>query len=180
MTPLEIVAHVRAWYPEDVFPAPGPGSTPDAHAAAGTRLACDNIARLLREAAAPSGDPPCTGIAASWCPRCGECACPQNECGDRLAPDSKHAEADWLVLCLDEPGHGDVGLWWGPNRSGYTRRLDEAGRYTESEARRCAGAADGGDLAVPLSALEGRAVRVVPLDDIEGAWAGIRARRSRG
>ncbi|MCW8137275.1 MAG: hypothetical protein KIT58_00010 [Planctomycetota bacterium] len=26
-------------------------------------------------------DPGCTGVAASWCPRCGDCACPRDEEG---------------------------------------------------------------------------------------------------
>jgi hypothetical protein len=43
----------------------------------------------------------CTGIAATWCPRCGDCKCPDGEPGVPTfndpacplhAPDSKHAE----------------------------------------------------------------------------------------
>lgn len=90
------------------------------------------------------------------------------------APGSKHAEASWLILCLDEPGHGEVCLWWKPNAAGYTTRLDEAGRFTEAYAKLRTG---GGDRAVPLSEAEGRAVRVVPLSDED--WAGIRAKRSK-
>lgn len=29
----------------------------------------------------------CTGVAAAWCPRCGDCECPTTEDGDRLSLD---------------------------------------------------------------------------------------------
>ena len=32
-----------------------------------------------------AGTPPCTGIAASWCPNCGDCSCERTEDGERLA-----------------------------------------------------------------------------------------------
>lgn len=46
--------------------------------------------------------PECTGLSASWCPRCGDCACPRDDEGELLgdmndrgcplhAPDSTHA-----------------------------------------------------------------------------------------
>jgi len=26
----------------------------------------------------------CTGISASWCPICGDCTCPRDDCGERV------------------------------------------------------------------------------------------------
>lgn len=49
-------------------------------------------------------------------------------------PDKATDEAAWLVYTTTEEGHGGVYLWWKPNRSGYTRYVEEAGRYTKSEA----------------------------------------------
>lgn len=38
----------------------------------------------------------------------------------------------YLILVTDATGADDA-LWWGKNRSGYTRDFDRAGRYTEDE-----------------------------------------------
>lgn len=53
---------------------------------------------------APVMPPGCTGLVASWCPVCGDCSCPQDEDGGRIAfedagcrlhgPKSKHAEQE--------------------------------------------------------------------------------------
>lgn len=51
---LAAIAEIRAFYPEAIFPPPPKGSTPDAFAAAGCRLVCDNVARALRELAEES------------------------------------------------------------------------------------------------------------------------------
>lgn len=47
----------------------------------------------------------------------------------------KTDEKIYLVYTTVEEGHGGVYLWWGPNRSGYTRYVEEAGRYTLNEAK---------------------------------------------
>lgn len=134
-------------------------------------------------------DPVCTGVAASWCPRCGDCACRDEEGelrGEGLnhpdcplhAPGSQHAEARWLLFCAKEAGHGEVCLWWGPNSCGYTTDLDAAGRYTDEDARRYSAASYGGSVVAVLAAeLEERARRVVPLNT--GDWNALRAYRER-
>lgn len=59
--------------------------------------------RLVRDAIELDG-PTCTGIAAVWCPRCGDCSCPRAEDGEieGEGPDcplhsvgSSHAEQEW-------------------------------------------------------------------------------------
>lgn len=37
----------------------------------------------------------------------------------------------FLILCTE--GGSDFCLWWKPNRCGYTRDFDSAGRYTQEE-----------------------------------------------
>lgn len=60
---------------------------------------------------------------------------------------------DWLVW--DAKGH----LWWKANGNGYTCRLAQAGRFTESEALRhqissdLTTSGDRHDVAIPLSAV---------------------------
>jgi hypothetical protein len=49
VTPSEIVAHVRANYSEAIFGAPTRDGPVDRYSAAGARVACDAIARLLHE-----------------------------------------------------------------------------------------------------------------------------------
>jgi hypothetical protein len=47
------------------------------------------------------------------------------------------------------------GRWWGPGRSGYTRRLSEAGRYTRAEA-----------VAICAKAIPGNAARYRSLPEL--------------
>lgn len=48
-------------------------------------------------------------------------------------------EDAWLIYTTDEEGHGGCLLWWKPKAAGYTRHIEEAGRYSELDARRQAG-----------------------------------------
>lgn len=61
--------------------------------------------------------------------------------------------------------NGDSVIWWRPNSSGYTIRIDEAGRYPEAEARRIE-AIRGLDKAVPVEVAEAAASRHVVADDL--------------
>lgn len=53
---FEMVAEIRAQYPEDVFTPPKKGSPPDAFGAAGARLACDLIHKSVEEYVENVGD----------------------------------------------------------------------------------------------------------------------------
>jgi hypothetical protein len=43
-------------------------------------------------------------------------------------------EKNWLIQDCRQ-AVGNCALWWGPNRQGYVCSIEEAGRYTEQEAR---------------------------------------------
>lgn len=68
---------------------------------------------------------------------------------------------NWLIR--DTRGNPD-GLvnWWGPNRCGYTTSLDDAGRYTEEDAK-WQERSPSTDVAVPLERAMALSVRVVPV-----------------
>jgi hypothetical protein len=63
---------------------------------------------------------------------------------------------------------GDDCVWWGRDRSGYTRNLDEAGRYTRNEAERQQRARPDIDVAVDEAKAIELVRRVVPRDRL--AW----------
>jgi hypothetical protein len=75
------------------------------------------------------------------------------------------AKRDWLILSIKYTKSFDL-MWWGPNFRGYTTRLEDAGRYTEKEARsRERREYPNGHfetVAVPEAAVEGRTSTVVP------------------
>jgi hypothetical protein len=65
----------------------------------------------------------------------------------------------WVILCrAPHVGRDDLCVWWRPGGNGYTNSLTEAGRWTEEEATRRAGARD---LAVHVATAEKAAFSVV-------------------
>lgn len=63
--------------------------------------------------------PECTGISASWCPRCGDCQCPTNENGETISDDGEEFAKNSERCPLHAPWstHGDVRVIntiWGP------------------------------------------------------------------
>lgn len=79
----------------------------------------------------------------------------------------------WLVYTLKEAANGDVCLWWKPKAMGYTRYLEEAGRFSRDEAEQHLRGASGDVAIVEESSAAGAALRVVPLK----AWVGGRPGR---
>lgn len=59
--------------------------------------------------------------------------------------DDGYGEVDTCPSCDERGPSGlfvirtDRGLFWGPNRGGYCRNVEDAGLYSEAEARRLAG-----------------------------------------
>lgn len=83
----------------------------------------------------------------------------------------------YVIYTLDERGHGDVCLWWKPQGCGYTRYLDEAGRFSKAEASARVGS--DGDVVVALAVAEHAAKRVVPISKLEGAEEAFQKARKK-
>lgn len=69
---------------------------------------------------------------------------------------------------------GDDAVWWRPKSAGYTRDVDQAGEYTEEEARARVDGCHGEDRMVPVEVARGIAVRHVLAERLDAA---MRARR---
>lgn len=63
---------------------------------------CEEVGRMLRVARPPTVR--CTGVFARWCPRCGDCTCPQREAGD---PGEVTFEDDGCPLHAEASSHGE-------------------------------------------------------------------------
>lgn len=70
------------------------------------------------------------------------------------------AAAEFYLLSTNRQ-IGDVLLWWGPDRSGYTTVLDRAGRYSEAQARSIAKGHAADVVAIPCHEADARAIRTV-------------------
>lgn len=64
-------------------------------------------------------------------------------------------------LLSTKPGHGDILVWWRPDRCGYTSDLGKAGKYTETEAESIATGHANAVVAVACAVVEPLAIRVV-------------------
>jgi len=78
-------------------------------------------------------------------------------------------QRDWLIQDC-RSSCGNCAFWWGPNRSGYVCSIDEAGRYTEEEAK-AQEASRPTDRAVPLALAEKYALRHVRVDSNDGKFS---------
>lgn len=67
----------------------------------------------------------------------------------------------FLIYTVKEEGHGSVYLWWKPNRCGYTRYIEDAGRYSAAEAMKIVGNNSDSVGAVPLDVVMRHASRVL-------------------
>lgn len=86
------------------------------------------------------------------------------------APDPVVAEAirrwperEYYILSLKWTRRDDCITWWGPDNSGYTWLLEQAGRYTEADVKARASYLNNGEstLAIPCDVVEQFASRVV-------------------
>lgn len=71
----------------------------------------------------------------------------------------------YLILDIGSSA-GDCSLWWRANNSGYTTRLEDAGRYTPEQVAKDQSYYNNGDttLAVPEHVAKGESITVVPID----------------
>lgn len=60
------------------------------------------------------------------------------------------AVAEWVIVAVHLSTQG-VAYFWGPDFSGYVREVDDAGRYTEAEAKSREKWTERMEVAVPLS-----------------------------
>lgn len=72
------------------------------------------------------------------------------------------ADDDFYILSLSAT-RGDLIVWWMPKNSGYTCRLEDAGRYTRERVESVPGYYNDGEntLAIPCSEVEALAIKVV-------------------
>jgi hypothetical protein len=73
-----------------------------------------------------------------------------------------YVERPFVIQHVDHPG--DYVLFWKGNRAGYTVNLDEAGRYTEEEARNIVMGRPEVDVALMFKDVEAEVRRVVLRD----------------
>ena len=77
----------------------------------------------------------------------------------------------WLIYTKDEKAPGHTLLWWRPKSTGYTRFVEEAGRYSFDEAKKICQNPDEG--MVPARLVRERMKSVLPieaLNDTPYAW----------
>lgn len=87
---------------------------------------------------------------------------------DAPTPGEPAAEPKFYILDVEASRRLDLALWWGPNNSGYTTRLEDAGLYTAEQVRSDQSYYDNGDRAKAFNAvvIESFARKVVGMVDV--------------
>ena len=57
--------------------------------------------------------------------------------GEEVRREDVHPQVTYLIENIKSTADQYYRLWWSPNRTGYTRDLDSAGRYTGRELEEC-------------------------------------------
>jgi len=72
--------------------------------------------------------------------------------------------SDYYILSLDKTN--DMLVWWGENNSGYTSRLDKAGKYSKQKVKENIPYYDNGKLtrAISCEEVDNIAIKCVPND----------------
>lgn len=70
-----------------------------------------------------------------------------------------------FFIVMKSPMGSDYALFWRPNRQGYTRIVDRAGRYSQEEAEKIC-KIRGEEFMVPCDGVEQMAVRLVDHNDL--------------
>ena len=100
----------------------------------------------------------------------------QQICEARQNDDAAAADSEgFLLLAFDKSSRQDLALWWRPKSAGYTTRVEQAGRYTEAEARDIETKSRGDVHAVPIALALSLQKSVVDIGDYRDALRGVEA-----
>ncbi len=78
--------------------------------------------------------------------------------------------ASYLVASFKHSPWGNSVVWWGPDSRGYTSHIDQAGRYSEADARSIESSSHRSSIAVPESEAVVVAHRSVDFNKAANLW----------
>ena len=78
-------------------------------------------------------------------------------------------------IVMKNPHGSDYALFWRPNKAGYTRIIDNAGKYSEERAKQIC-KMRGEEFMVPCEVVESSAIRVADWADLHANHCPVEAR----